>query len=61
MHTRPLFYLSACSLLLGVSLAARADNFVSVYYDAHTDELVVTMQFRGTNPNHEFTVQWGEC
>jgi hypothetical protein len=40
---------------------ARADNFRSVYFDASTDELVVLMAYRGTNPNHVFTLQWGSC
>jgi hypothetical protein len=41
--------------------AAHADNFSSAHYDARTDELVVTLFYRGTNPNHTFQVQWGEC
>jgi len=40
---------------------ATAANFVSASYDAQTDELVVTLSYRGTNPDHEFTLQWGEC
>ena len=40
---------------------ARADNFVAVRYDPPTDELVVTMRYRGSNANHAFTLQWGEC
>ena len=40
---------------------AAADNFASVFYDAQTDELVVTMKYRGTNPGHMFSLQWGEC
>jgi hypothetical protein len=42
-------------------LAASADNFANAYYDAKTDELVVTMSYSGTNPNHEFSIVWGEC
>src|ERR1700752_3449307 len=41
--------------------AARADAFSGAYYDSKTDELVVTMIYRGTNPNHSFSVQWGQC
>lgn len=39
----------------------QAANFVSAAYDARNDELVVTLTYRGTNPNHEFTLEWGEC
>jgi hypothetical protein len=35
-----------------------ADNFVNVYYDAAADNLVVTMSYRGTNPDHTFTLRW---
>ncbi len=41
--------------------AARADNFANVYYDASKDQLVVTLFYRGTNPDHRFTLKWGEC
>ncbi|HEY2682232.1 MAG TPA: hypothetical protein VGI93_01875 [Steroidobacteraceae bacterium] len=40
---------------------AFADNFAGVRYDPKTDELVVRMRYRGTNPDHNFTVQWGQC
>ena len=57
----------AClALLLGlIALAsiriAQADNFSRVYYDASKDELVIRMNYRGTNPDHTFTLQWGPC
>jgi len=41
--------------------AAAADDFANVYYDPQTDELVVTMSYSGTNPDHVFSLQWGEC
>ena len=44
-----------------LSMIAKADNFANVYYDAKTDELVVTMNYRGTNPDHTFSLQWGKC
>jgi hypothetical protein len=52
--------------LLGVVAFAsirttHADNFSRVYYDASTDELVVRMIYRGTNPDHAFSLQWGPC
>jgi hypothetical protein len=40
---------------------AHADLFDNVYYDGRTDELVVTMRYSGTNPNHDFSLKWGEC
>ena len=57
---------AVCVLLFGsaaatVSVAARADNFVNVYYEARSDQLVVTMSYRGTNPDHIFSLKWGRC
>jgi hypothetical protein len=40
---------------------ASADNFEKVAYDPTTDELVVTMSYRGSNPDHGFSLKWGEC
>jgi hypothetical protein len=41
--------------------ASHADNFANVSYDVQNDQLVVTMSYRGTNPGHAFTLQWGQC
>lgn len=54
------------TLILGIvgsilSAPVDADNFANVHYDARTDELVATMIYRGTNPNHGFSLQWGTC
>ena len=54
------------ALLLGLvssihALSAHADDFAKVYYDASTDELVVTMIYSGTNPDHAFSLRWGQC
>jgi hypothetical protein len=43
------------------SSSAGADNFGRVRYDKQSDRLLVTMIYRGTNPNHTFTLKWGEC
>jgi hypothetical protein len=43
------------------SLEGRADNFGRVRYDKQNDRLVVTMLYRGTNPNHNFSLKWGPC
>jgi hypothetical protein len=40
---------------------AWATTFANVYYDPSTDQLVVTMAYRGTNPNHTFSLKWGRC
>jgi hypothetical protein len=50
---------AAAALLL--AQAALADNFGSVSYDRRNDQLVVTMLYRGTNPNHKFSLKWGPC
>jgi hypothetical protein len=54
------FCLAATLATAGVS-ALHADTFSSAYYDSKTNELVVTMLYRGTNPDHQFSIQWGEC
>ncbi|MGC1388818.1 MAG: hypothetical protein WA807_12470 [Steroidobacteraceae bacterium] len=38
-----------------------ATTFGNVYYDPSADQLVVTMIYRGTNPNHTFSLKWGSC
>jgi hypothetical protein len=40
---------------------ASAEAFGGVSYDAKTDELVVTMLYSGTNPDHVFSLKWDEC
>lgn len=44
-----------------LTTAVRADNFAAVYYDARRDQIVVTMTYRGTNPDHTFSLKWGRC
>jgi hypothetical protein len=41
--------------------AGRADNFQKVSYDPATDELVIVVLYRGTNPDHQFSLKWGPC
>jgi hypothetical protein len=53
--------LAGAACLLALAATARADSFAGVYYDPAKDELVVTMVYDGTNPDHEFSLQWGEC
>jgi hypothetical protein len=40
---------------------AYADDFSQAYYDVRKDQLVVTMIYRGTNPDHTFSLKWGQC
>jgi hypothetical protein len=51
---------SALAALL-LPLGSHADSFSKAYYDARTDQLVVSMTYGGTNPNHTFSLQWGQC
>jgi hypothetical protein len=47
--------------MLMLPLGSQADTFAKAYYDTRTDELVVSMIYGGTNSNHTFTLQWGQC
>ena len=44
-----------------LAAAVHADTFANVYYDAGKDQIVVTMIYRGTNPDHTFSLKWGRC
>jgi len=44
-----------------LALGAHADNFSEAYYDSRADQLVLSMNYRGTNSKHTFTLQWGQC
>src|SRR5215472_14362550 len=46
--------------LLGIN-SVRAASFSSAHYDPQTNELVVTLIYDGTDPDHQFSVQWGQC
>jgi len=48
-------------LILLSGPATRADDFENVTYDPATDELVVVVNYSGTNPDHQFTLNWGDC
>ena len=47
--------------VIATSRLANADNFGPFHYDHATDQLVVTILYGGTNPNHKFTLKWGAC
>jgi hypothetical protein len=46
--------------LLYVATAA-AIAVTKLSYDAPKDQLVMTIAYRGTNPDHQFRVQWDKC
>ena len=58
---RAVCMLMPAALSGALSTMLNADTFARVHYDAQTDELVATMIYMGTNPDHAFTVQWGAC
>jgi hypothetical protein len=55
------FTLLVGPLLLIAPPSSRGDNFRRVYFDSTTDELVIGIVYRGTNPDHQFTLKWGSC
>jgi hypothetical protein len=57
----PLVYLVQITAALMLPHALYADNFGKVYYDKTKDELVVTMSYSGSNPDHGFSLKWGKC
>ena len=50
-----------CGFAVAMATAVRADTFAGAHYDAREDQIVVTMVYRGTNPNHVFSLKWGQC
>jgi hypothetical protein len=48
-------------LCLVAATAAYADTFFTAYYDPQGNDIVVTMTYRGSNPDHQFSLQWGTC
>jgi hypothetical protein len=61
MNRRARFWLLPAAAIYCLAPRAHADNFGNIYYDKKSDQLVVTMLYRGTNPNHKFSLKWGEC
>ena len=47
--------------MVTATTALMAASFGPVRYDPSTDELVVTMIYDGTNPDHHFSLEWGPC
>ena len=61
MHRRAMLCLVPGAAALMLCQSVRADNFGTVHYDKKNDRLVITMRYRGTNPNHKFSLKWGQC
>ena len=53
--------LITCVVALATAAAEMADDFGPVHYDPKRDQLIVTVSYEGTNPNHHFSIQWGRC
>ncbi len=51
----------ASLVALLTTTVGKADDFGPVRYDPNSDQLIVTMIYDGTNPNHHFSVKWGQC
>ena len=49
------------ALTLTATSVAKADTFGPVHYDPNTNQILVTIHYRGTNPHHHFSIQWGRC
>lgn len=41
--------------------AAEAANIVGLSYEAQSDSLVIQIVYRGTHPDHQFSVEWAQC
>lgn len=48
-------------ILLLSSFTALSMNLIDAIYDATTDELVFTVAYRGSHPDHAFTISWEMC
>jgi hypothetical protein len=61
LQRHSLYWLIFAAAATLVSRGVNADNFAKVRYDRQTDRLLVTIIYRGTNPNHNFSLTWGPC
>jgi hypothetical protein len=56
------FLLITVAVAMATTTAAvMADTFGPVRYDPKSDQLLVTMIYDGTNPDHHFSIQWDPC
>lgn len=60
-RTRISIWVSCALLALLYGATASAITVNALRYDAAKDQLLMTIAYRGTNPDHKFSVQWDEC
>ena len=53
-------------LLAGIALGlapclAAAENLLDLRYDRAQDQLVATIAYQGTHPDHRYRLEWGAC
>ena len=60
-HFRAFLLIAVAIAMMTDTAVVMAANFGPVRYDPSSDQLIVTMIYDGTNPNHHFSVQWGPC
>jgi hypothetical protein len=60
-HSRLSLLATSFLLALLCALPALAIIVDGLRYDAARDQLVMTIAYRGTNPDHRFSVQWDDC
>jgi hypothetical protein len=53
--------LCAAALALAAALPASAANLLDARYDPLRDEILVEIIYRGTNPDHRFSLLWDPC
>jgi hypothetical protein len=56
---RALGYALLCGLL--VPAQALGQTILGASYDAASDALVVDIAYQGTNPDHDFALEWDKC
>ena len=59
--SKPALTAALAFILFAGPHAGRADNFQKVTYDPAADELIIVVVYRGTNPDHQFSLKWGPC
>jgi hypothetical protein len=57
----PIRTLCAVGVLSLVAGIADATNILAMRQDTATDEVVIDVAYRGTNPNHQFSLLWSDC
>ena len=61
MDPLKMFQLAVALVTAGAASAALGADLRGARYDRATDTIVVEVAYQGTNPRHQFSVQWGRC